>query len=504
MTNHMDAATRPDGRGTGGRLGRRTVLVGASLAAIGMAASQLAPRRVSAAPAVRIRASSGSAEGKQALLTYRSGVAVMRQRSAAAGLDPTGWLYQVLIHGIVFNVPKQQLIDSAFQGVPASDPQRQLAEGCWDTCPHGLIEFLAWHRIYLFDFERIVRGASGEANFAMPYWDYSSGAANAQIPAELREAVGASPFGNALFDLYRDPGMNGLNGPPSSLLPSDVALDALTEATFEATPDASGFSAAVENIPHNVVHGATGGSDDFGIHSGDMSFTSTAGYDPIFWLHHANMDRLWESWLRAGNETAASYKDRPWYNTKWTFADETGARQDVSLADLDAILEQEPIEYDRYEQIPRNAPVAVAAASSRVTIRGAESLTIPPQGARVEFGLPQDNVLRASPNVSLDSAKLVLENVVADSEVATTFDVYFNLASSNEPEAEKLIGSFNFFGAAHAGQLHAKRYIFDITRKVRDLRAVGGITDKLSVSILPRKRFLGQTVKVGAVDLVVE
>jgi hypothetical protein len=39
--------------------------------------------------------------------------------------------------------------------------------------------------------------------------------------------------------------------------------------------------------PHNFVHVDIGGL---------MESPSTAGRDPIFWLHHANIDRLWEVW----------------------------------------------------------------------------------------------------------------------------------------------------------------------------------------------------------------
>ena len=28
-----------------------------------------------------------------------------------------------------------------------------------------------------------------------------------------------------------------------------------------------------------------------------MGAFETAGLDPLFWLHHANIDRLWEVWL---------------------------------------------------------------------------------------------------------------------------------------------------------------------------------------------------------------
>jgi tyrosinase len=485
---------------------RRKVLASVSLAALGLASWPHAVLPVSAAVPARIRSGSGGTVGKQALLSYRKGVEVMRQRSQVNPLDPTGWVYQALIHGIIFDVPKQQLIDGTFAQVPPTDPQRQLAEACWDTCPHTSPEFLPWHRIYVFYFERIVRAASGDSNFALPYWDYSNGAANTSIPIELREAVAGSPLGNALFDLARDPGMNGLFGQADSLQPGDVALDALKEPVFDATPDANGFSEAVRGTPHNLVHGAVGGANelDFGIHAGDMSATTTAGYDPIFWLHHSNIDRLWESWLRAGNETTASYKNRDWYNKKWTFVDETGSRQDVSLADIDAILAQEPVEYDRYENIPRDTPIAIAAAASRTVVKAAEKISVPSSGARVEIDLPQNSLMSATNEAPVNAARIILEDVVAQSELATTFDVYLNLAPGEPPNPDKRVGSFNFFGALHDGKPHPQRLVFDITGKVRSQKDAATLPEKPAITILPRQQFVAEPVRIGSMSLVFE
>ena len=44
----------------------------------------------------------------------------------------------------------------------------------------------------------------------------------------------------------------------------------------------------LESTPHNWVHVDLAGL---------MESPATAGQDPIFWLHHANIDRLWEVWL---------------------------------------------------------------------------------------------------------------------------------------------------------------------------------------------------------------
>jgi tyrosinase len=53
----------------------------------------------------------------------------------------------------------------------------------------------------------------------------------------------------------------------------------------------------IESQPHNVVHVLVGGSKD-NLHRepGAMTVPDSAALDPIFWLHHANIDRLWAAW----------------------------------------------------------------------------------------------------------------------------------------------------------------------------------------------------------------
>jgi tyrosinase len=57
------------------------------------------------------------------------------------------------------------------------------------------------------------------------------------------------------------------------------------------TNSANAFEPSFESAPHNLVHNLIGG-----VMSDMLSPT-----DPIFWLHHANVDRLWVAWVSAGN-----------------------------------------------------------------------------------------------------------------------------------------------------------------------------------------------------------
>src|SRR6185503_8202292 len=58
-----------------------------------------------------------------------------------------------------------------------------------------------------------------------------------------------------------------------------------------------GTHGQVETDPHDFMHGIIGGGDANGF-PGLMSHPDSAGLDPIFWLHHANIHRLWEVWRK--------------------------------------------------------------------------------------------------------------------------------------------------------------------------------------------------------------
>lgn len=140
-------------------------------------------------------------------------------------------------------------------------------------CPHNIPYFLAWHRGYLYHFERRLRQISGDAGLVLPYWDYYS---YASVPAEFTNASSTNP-------LYVERTNTNIR-------------QALTLAPFSPTltsfprGSANAFEPSVESAPHNPVHDIMGG----------VMATMQSPLDPIFWLHHANVDRLWVAWVAAG------------------------------------------------------------------------------------------------------------------------------------------------------------------------------------------------------------
>jgi tyrosinase len=125
--------------------------------------------------------------------------------------------------------------------------------------------FLAWHRQFLVQLERRLQRV--DHSVSIPYWNWSvDRALPAQIntPALLR-SWGVTRAWNA-----------------STLPPTGAATAVEQETQFAA------FQPALEAI-HNLVHIAVGGT---------MNSPSSPA-DPLFWLHHANIDRIWAEWQSA-------------------------------------------------------------------------------------------------------------------------------------------------------------------------------------------------------------
>ena len=125
------------------------------------------------------------------------------------------------------------------------------------------VNFLAWHRQMLIRFEQRLQQV--HASVFIPYWDWI---ANPAPPAQISDP--------ALLDSWSVDREVDL-----SLMPSDADVEAV-KARDRFTP----FQLALETGPHNAVHRAIGG---------DM-VTAASPTDPIFYMHHANVDRIWYEW----------------------------------------------------------------------------------------------------------------------------------------------------------------------------------------------------------------
>lgn len=384
---------------------------------------------------------------------YASGVRAMKARPAT---DPTSWAYQAAIHGTYASPP-----------LPL-----------WNQCQHGSFFFLSWHRMYLYYFERIVRKAACGSDapcrdrFALPYWNYSDSSPERVMPPAFRTPAKKS---NPLWVSERRPAINAGSPLPESAVSYAVAFAYRNFVSPTGSPFGFGGQrllapahfdgphGQLEQQPHDVVHGAIGG---FG---GWMSDPNTAAQDPIFWLHHANIDRLWKRWLDLGDGRSDPdpSTDALWYAHKFHFFDEEG--REVTLTGAQVVETVTQLDY-RYDDDPPVLPLlATAKPGAPPTPRPGppEVLSEAPIEGRTRLGAEPVRVLvkvkeeargrvRSAVAGAGAEGRLVLEieGIEFDRYPDPYYEVYVNLAAGEEPDfrSPSYAGNLAFFGLkGHGG-----------------------------------------------------
>jgi tyrosinase len=154
-----------------------------------------------------------------------------------------------------------------------------MDDGSSHVSPTGIQRFLSWHRAYLLEFEKLLQAHT--PGLRIPYWRWSMAGASfpdwlvGVMPAGLSNAAGDS------YDVTREVGV-------ADTLPTADSIRSILDLTPYTV-----FTLALEGWTpygaHNQVHVYVGG-------------TMGTGYspaDPVFWLHHAEIDRLWHIWQLA-------------------------------------------------------------------------------------------------------------------------------------------------------------------------------------------------------------
>lgn len=172
---------------------------------------------------------------------------------------------------------------------------------CWhharvgnDLFPYDL--FLPWHRAYLTFFDHAARDQNPDA--ILPWWDWTSDASHQSGLPSAYTSGGSALQSGPLPAINGQPERRTTRnaGNPASL-PTPQDVDDVLRLT-----DFRDFSNQLQDI-HDGIHGWVGG---------DMGSIATSAFDPVFWAHHAMIDRIWYLWqLRHGiNNIPASYLDK--------------------------------------------------------------------------------------------------------------------------------------------------------------------------------------------------
>lgn len=200
---------------------------------------------------------------------------------------------------------------------------------------NGSFSFLSWHRYFLFEFEKQLQ--SYVPNVMLPYWDWTD-------PSSVMTDTFLGPNGNAAnnnviesgYFAFDKPGvgsnttalpawypatLNGWRMPsmfPSnfigglkrrtqglaSLPTTDDIRTTLSRSNYQSFQNTleSGSGLPSGNSMHNGLHGWIGGGTT-NANRGHHSSPEVSPFDPFFYLHHCNIDRLWAMWQMDGHMT---------------------------------------------------------------------------------------------------------------------------------------------------------------------------------------------------------
>jgi tyrosinase len=188
------------------------------------------------------------------------------------------------------------------QGLGRFSDFRNMHTAASDPEAHRRPGFLPWHRAYLLDLERELQAI--DPSVSLPYWRFDQPAPNIFI----LDFLGVSdPIGTVQFSatnplqFWRTDGVQGINRLPFFNTATQSAF-VISEAQTLALGSQYPAFRTMEGNPHGFAHTSFDGL---------LSDIPTAARDPLFFLLHCNVDRLWAKWQRQNNRfnsaQAASY-----------------------------------------------------------------------------------------------------------------------------------------------------------------------------------------------------
>jgi len=219
------------------------------------------------------------APDSEKLYLFRRAIEALQEVSDSSLMDERGYQWIAGVHG-------------GFGGQP--------------YCHHGDLHFMTWHRPYVLDMElklqdqiAMIADQATADEWRLPYWSWDSPdieglpepfttttymdgdtekpnplfSARYQLPYEITDIDAGDPTDHT----WRDPG---------SLAQLQSFGTMVRRALLE--PNFTYFSNAVQQ-PHNSLHNWMGG----------FMPTLRSSFDPIFWVHHANVDRQFWQWQQS-------------------------------------------------------------------------------------------------------------------------------------------------------------------------------------------------------------
>ncbi|CBS88068.1 Putative polyphenol oxidase (tyrosinase) [Azospirillum lipoferum 4B] len=520
--------------------------------------------------------------GQAMIAIYEQAVKAMKDPAINNPPQPQSWTFQAYIHSLPYD-PQDPNSDGYVNGsasfkakidqiygknpTGAAASWKKAALACWSTCPHGSPYFLPWHRWYMYYFEQIIRSVSKQPDFALPYWDYGASTSKyLQLPPQfqdpasaLYEAIRGNGFTDPLNLVSQTQPMNknGYLGFPlvdySGSLVAAAYYPADVGSPLVFPPSAGwygyGYTGRTETQPHDNVHDGVGGL---------MGNVPTAAHDPIFYMHHCQIDHLWASWQSypgndtinfapPGQGTAAQPSKADWDAKVFSFVDGMGR---LVTATAQGALNYKALGYG-YDSLapkpgdsavmastPKSAPVAALASAGATasmipvsTVAASQNVAVGGGGTTLTLTpVPQANLqgtARATASPATPET-LVLKGLTVQKRPPAPLYVFVNLPAGTTAAVggDYYAGPINLFkvgtvgaaggnaagagGTGHAGHgaghgMDTASFVYDVSKLLETQRQKGiwsGGPVTVTITTIGQQPGAGTTyVNIGSVEL---
>ncbi|KAK6157466.1 hypothetical protein DH2020_011714 [Rehmannia glutinosa] len=434
--------------------------------------------------------------GKEYIAKYEKAVELMK---ALPDDDPRSFKQQANVHCAYCNLTYEQ---------PGSDAKLQI---------HFSWLFYPWHRWYLYFYERILGKLINDPTFGLPFWNWDHPDGMFMPGMFARKG---SPLYDALRNLKHLPPaiadlrydgkdaadqsriiQNNLVEMYGEMVRNVSQLEDFYGVKYDADTNSSAGAGAVERGSHTALHRWVGqdtrGGEDMG------NFYST-GREPLFFSHHANVDRLWSLFRGLRGSKPKDFPDSDWLDSNFLFYDENAQLVRVRVADT---LENKKMGYTFQKvDLPwlKFRPVARVRKSKAVTTSKA------PRATETNFPVKLDKVVkvlvdrpkksRSKKDKENEEELLVIEGIEVDSAKFVRFEVYVN---DEDDKPSELIDKAEYAGCysqvPHKNSTKVKSKIrLGLTELLEDLDVEDD--DQILVSLVPKAG--GEDITIGGIKII--
>jgi len=181
----------------------------------------------------------------------------------------------------------------------------------------------------------------------------------------------------------------------------------------------------------------------------DLGNFYSAGYDPAFYIHHANVDRMWKIWKDLGIKGHSEPTDPDWLNASYLFYDENEQlvrvynKDCVKLENLKYDYQTSPIPWFTNRSVPHNTN---SNAAPTPTVNQVPPVTFPIKLDKIiKVLVKRPAKSRSRAEKEKENEQLVIKGIKFDASNFIKFDVFVNdqddVPASSAAESE-FVGSF--------------------------------------------------------------